>query len=150
MTQSEAHILLEKIVQKPVFAQALSQLKDKTEIAIRYENNEDFALFMHSGEVTIESRAAAGADVCYSVSAEGLRQLSDNDGDSLTKFGIAVLEQIVAGRVKVEICGSIWGVLTNGYVKIILAAGPEFLAFLAPYGLASIQKITAMLGKLKK
>jgi hypothetical protein len=149
ITHSEALQSLQDIAAKPVFSTAFHYLKKGTELALRLDDRIDFALFLTPQGVKVEERPAR-ADVEFSFTAEAVRQLSGHSGEQMAHFGIAVLEQIIAGQMKIRVCGSLWKVLTDGYVKMIIAAGPEFLAFLAQHGISSSQKIIELIRTLKK
>lgn len=148
MSHSEALDVLKKMTRKPVFSTALPLLKTGTELALRLEDRVEFALFWGDGEVRIEERSAQ-ADVEFSFTGEALRQLESHPGQQLAAFGIAVFEQIIAGQMKIRVRGSLWRLATGGYLQIILAAGPELLAFLASHGLSSTKKILDLMRSLK-
>lgn len=148
MSHSEALITLQKMAKKPVFSTALALLKQGTELALKLDDRVEFALFWRDGEVHVEERSAQ-ADVEFSFTGEALRQLEANPGEQLAAFGIAVLEQIIAGQMKIRVRGSVWRLATGGYLQIILAAGPELLTFLAGHGLSSTKKILDLMRSLK-
>lgn len=139
---------LRELAAKPVFAKALSHLKSPTELALRMDDRVEFALFMKNNAVHVEERTAK-ADVEFSFNAEALRQLGPHPGDQLASFGIAVMEQILAGQMKIRVRGSLWQLATGGYVQIVLAAGPELLSYLARHGLTNTSKIINLMRSFK-
>jgi hypothetical protein len=83
------------------------------------------------------------------VSPEAIAVLKNQPVEDLAAFGIEVVKQIIAEKIKVRVCGSVWNVMTKGYLGVIQAAGPEFLKFLASQGLTGISKIMALIKTLK-
>jgi hypothetical protein len=148
MVHSEALAVLQRIAGKPVFAKALPLLKPGTEIALRFEDRIDFALFYKDGSSQVAERKAR-ADLEFLISAEAVRILEQSAGDQMAQFGIEVMEQILAGRMKVRVTGSFWRVATGGYLQIILAAGPDLLSYLTTHGLSSSYKIIEYIKSLK-
>jgi hypothetical protein len=76
--------------------------------------------------------------------------LKEHPGEELGPLGVAVLREIVKGTIKVRVCGSIFGVLRNGYLTIIKDAGPDFANQLARYGFSGINKIMGLIKSLKR
>jgi len=148
MSYSEALEILSTTVQKPAFAQALKNLREGREIALRIENRFDFAVFFKDGLVQVEERSAQG-DVQFSLSSEAVRALSAHPADNMAAFGIAIMEQIAQGAASVRVTGSMWRVMTDGYLKIIVSAGPDFMSYLAKHGLSSMDKIVKVIRSLK-
>lgn len=148
MANDEVLKILREITAKPVFAKALSHLKPPGELALRLEDRNEYALFLKEGQVQLEERTAL-ADVEFSFNAEALRQLSGHPGEQLASFGIAVMEQILAGDMKIHVRGSLWRLATGGYVQIILASGPEMVTFLAKHGLTNTSKIISLMRSFK-
>lgn len=149
MEQSEALEVLNSICQKPVFALAFQHLKPGTELALRLDDRIEFALFKSNNMICVEERQSQ-ADVEFVFNSESVRQLQNHEGQGLSSFGIALAEQILAGHMRVRIRGSLFNVLRGGYIKMILAAGPEFLEYLALHGLTSTAKIVDLFRSLKK
>ena len=148
MVHSEALDVLRKIAQKPVFSTALPLLMEGTEIALRLDDRVEFALFWRDGKAQVEERTAQ-ADVEFSFTGEALRQMEANPAEHLAAFGIAVLEQGAAGQMRIKVRGSLWRLATAGYLQIVLAAGPELLAYLAKYGATNTKKIIDLMRSLK-
>lgn len=148
MAQSDVLEILKEIVRKPVFTKALVHLKAPGELALVLDDRLEFALFLRDGESTIVERKAQ-ADVEFSFNAEALRILQAHPGEQLANFGIAVMEQIVAGQMRIRVRGSLWRLATGGYVQIILAAGPDLLKYLAQHGINNTSKIIDLMRSLK-
>ena len=150
MGYQEALTILEKIVARPIFGPALRKLKTGTEIRILVDRQNEFALFHDGTSARIEERAARAPDVEYAISLEALRVLELHPGDNMAQFGIAVLEQVLAGGVQIRVCGSVMAVISGGYLNIIIAAGPDFYAYLSQHGVQNIGKITALFTSLRR
>lgn len=148
MVYQEAFEVLQKTADKPVFALAFSHLKNGRHIQIRMAEQK-FFLSENAGRVLVSEGPSALADIEFEVQPEGLRALSHHPGDSLSGFGIAVVEQIAAGQMKIHVIGSSWSILSGGYINLILAGGPEFMSFLASKGLHSVQSIISLIKSLK-
>ncbi|MGE0764680.1 MAG: hypothetical protein AB7N80_15500 [Bdellovibrionales bacterium] len=149
MSHQEVLDGLQSLAQKPVFITAFSHLQRGTELALRLDDRLEFALFRRDHEVCVEERQAT-ADVEFIFSSEALRQLQNHPGEQLASFGIALCEQILAGHIRLRVRGSILKILTGGYLQMILAAGPEFLQFLATHGMTNAAKIMDFMRSLKK
>ncbi|MBX7230577.1 MAG: hypothetical protein K1X29_00695 [Bdellovibrionales bacterium] len=148
MAHLETLEFLNLLVKKPVFPLAFKYLRPKTELAIIYDHRTEFALFENDHTVLVEERKAL-ADVVFLVNAEALRMLSQHPGDHLAGFGIAVIDQIIAGGIKIKVTGSFLSLTTGGYIKLILAAGPDFLGHLARHGVQGTKKIIEIMRSLK-
>ena len=148
MAQSDVLEMLREIIKKPVFAKALAHLKAPGELALCLEDRLEFALFLRDGQAVIEERKAR-ADVEFSFDAEALRQLQTQPGDHLATFGIAVMEQIIAGQMRIRVRGGLWKLATGGYIQIVLAAGPDLLKYLAHHGINNTSKIIGLMRSFK-
>lgn len=148
MTHHEALAALEELVTKPVFKSALGHIAGR-ELALSYEGRAEFALFLKDGVARVEERAAKNCDVEFVFKAEALRQLGRAEGQHLASFGIAVMEQVLAGQLKLRVRSGIWQLATGGYVQLILAAGPELMTFLAQHGITNSKKIIDLMRSLK-
>lgn len=129
---------------------ALRHLKKGHEIRLLLDAREECALFFQAGQVVLEQRPCPVADVEFTIGPEAIRLLSTHAGESVAQLGIDIVKEVVAGNVKIRVCGSILRVLTGGYLGIITSGGPEFMGYLATHGLTSIGKITKLIRSLKK
>ncbi|MCB0411867.1 MAG: hypothetical protein KDD22_05035 [Bdellovibrionales bacterium] len=138
------------VISKPVFAEGLRHLDAGQEIRILIDGQFESALFWDARQVQLEGRAANKPDVEFSFQLNSLPTLKALPEDDLAEFGIGIVKQIIAGNVRVRVCGSVWNVLTKGYLGIIKAAGPDFLKFLSQHGLSGIAKISSLIRNMKK
>lgn len=140
--------LQEHLTNKPVFAKALSQLSPGTEIQLLIEGRE-LALFYQDHVAQVMERPAHKPDVAFQLSPAALAELQLHPGTDMAEFGIAVVQQIIQGQIQVRVCGSLFGIMTKGYLNIIKAAGPDFMSFMAQHGFKSLQKIISLIKALK-
>lgn len=138
------------LVVKPVFTEGLRHLSKGTEIRILIDDRHETALFFDGNNAQLEDRPARNPDVEFTLLPSSYATLKALPGDDLAAFGIEIVKLILAGAVRVRLCGSTWNVLTKGYLKIIQAAGPDFLKFLAKHGLSGMGKITQAIRNLKR
>jgi hypothetical protein len=133
VVHNEALKYLQEIAAKPVFATALPLLKSGAELALRFDDRIEFALFWRDGQAHVEERTAQ-AEVEIAFSGEALRQLRADPAEHLASFGLALSEQILAGQMQVRVRGPVWRLATGGYWQIFALAGPEFLKWIAQSG----------------
>jgi hypothetical protein len=150
MPYEEAIELVRQFIEeKPACSQALAKLKKGVEIRVLLDGKDELAIF-HDGEKgRMEVRAASSPDVEFTVNTAAVQRLHGLSGDNMAKLGIEVVREIASGNASVRVCGSIFGVLRNGYLSIIKEAGPDFTKFLASYGLSSINKVIGVIKRLK-
>jgi len=148
VTHHEALSALQSLVQKPVFTTALGYISGR-DLALNFDGRVEFALYLQNGTARVEEREAKNCDVEFVFQAEALRQLGQSEGTHLASFGIAVMEQILARQLKIRVRSSAWRLATGGYVPLILAAGPELMAYLAQHGISNSKKIIDLMRSLK-
>ncbi len=148
MTHDEALAALQSLVEKPVFSTALTHISGR-ELALSFEGRVDFALFLKDGKATAVERTAKNCDVEFIFKAEALRQLGAHDGQHLASFGIAVMEQILAGHLKIRVRSNAWRLATGGYLQLVLAAGPELMTYLARHGITNTKKIIDLMRSIR-
>ena len=124
----------------PKCSEALEQLKSGVEIKLNFEHKDEAALFYNDGLELIH-RKANNYDVEFIIHLEALRQLHAKKNLNISEVGIEFLKQVLLGHAEIKIHGNILNILSNGYIKIIKLAGPDFLNFLSEHGLGSLQKI---------
>ena len=151
MASNDAFNLTREIIeQKTVFTKALKHLAPGTEIRVLLEGGSENALFFANGRPQLESRLSPHADVEFVLSYRALENLKSATGDDMGEFGILVAKQIMAGEIKLKVCGKVRHVLTRGYLTIVREAGPSFGKYLAQNGLTHLPKIISVIKKLKK
>lgn len=130
--------------------QAAQCLGKGVEIGIVLADTVDAAFFKNGSGAALEHRPAKNPDVIFRLSVSAADVLSSQSGLSLGHLGVEVLKQIVAGEIKIEVQGSLFSILKNGYLNIIKDAGAPFAQFLAEKGVSSLSKIPELIAKLKK
>lgn len=138
------------IEEKPAVAEALMELRQGTSIALLLDGKLEAYCFYSDEKAHLVEGTAPQSDVLFEVSTEAMRQLAALPCDHLAETGIEIVRQIVAGNVKIQLTGPSKNILTKGYLNIIKKAGPDFLNFLAQYGLKNMFKIIATIKKLRQ
>lgn len=147
----ESFELIKKFVEeKPACSKALKYLKEGVEISVNIENHTPCSLFMDGGQPRLEQREAKEPDVEFVLFPEAIRRLSGHPGNQMSSLGVEIIREIVAGHIKVHTIRGVTPILTQGYLKIIAAAGPDFAKCLAGYGLNSITQMALLIKHLKK
>ncbi|MCB0385272.1 MAG: hypothetical protein KDD43_07750 [Bdellovibrionales bacterium] len=144
------HVVHSFFTTKPAAKDALRHLKRGHEIRLLIDGRTECALFFEAGQVAFEQRPCPKADVEFSIGPEAIRLLSTHSGESVAQLGVDIVKEIIAGNVKLRVCGSILRILSGGYLAIITSGGPEFMGYLASHGLTSLGKITSLIRSLKK
>ncbi len=134
---------------KPIFSQALRELKPGCEIRVFLDEREEMSLNFSEGQSRLEHRPAPAADVEFHLSSDAIAFLLEQSGEDMAEFGVAVVRKILEGSVRVKIPGSFLAVLSGGYLNIIKAAGPDFAQFLATHGIRSLTKVISMMRSLR-
>ena len=135
---------------QPVFADGLQHLKKGREIRIIIDGTKECALFYSNGSPQLEERSAEKPDIEFQLHTEAIRRISASNPATMAEFGILVIKQILAQTIQIRVCTGLISIVQGGYLKIITAAGPEFLGFLAKHGLSNIGKIQGLIKSLKK
>ncbi len=131
----------------PSSNEAMKQLKAGTEIKLNFDDQFDAALFYHEDSAKLEKRAPQKYDVEFVLSAEAIRQLSSKENLTVAETGIEFLKLTLLNHIEIKKHGTVINFISNGYMKIVKLAGPEFLSFLASHGFGSIQKIVNYIRK---
>lgn len=148
--QDSLNDLRKYISESSVFEESLSQLKNRTEIALLLNHKHECALYYDGNKVQLDDRLAQNADVEFSLSPDAIGLLLNHPANDTAEFGIMVTKLILNGEIKIKILSSSWKILTKGYLKILQVAGPDFMKFLAENGLRNINKIASAIRSLGK
>ncbi|MCB0420531.1 MAG: hypothetical protein KDD61_06025 [Bdellovibrionales bacterium] len=124
---------------------ALKHLKKGTEIAILLEGRMPCALFFEENSVKFEKRPARSPDLTFFVYPEAVRRLSQLEGDNMTELGIEITREMALGTIELKVNGPISHLLTKGYYKILIEAGPDFLNYLKDMGVESWGRISELM-----
>ncbi len=134
-----------KLICQDVFTQGLRLLKPGKEIRIVVELRTEWALFYDGEFAKLQERPAESPDVEFHFTLDALRSLTHVSDYNMATLGIAVSKQVIEGSCRVRVVGSVWAVLSGGYLKIDQAAGPDFFAFLSQNGLKNLTKIQSFI-----
>ena len=126
----------------PAFQEAFDCLKPGSEISIEIEQ-QHFALKRLSKEVRLLPEKATAADVEFRLKDQAILELTSSNPQQMGDLGVQVLGLFSRGEVEIRVIGSVFSVLTGGYLKIIQRAGPEFMGVLKAKGFSSLRKISA-------
>lgn len=153
MSHRDLKSLTEKLelflTQEAACKQAAKSLSSGTEIGIVISEYADCAFFNGPAGAALEARQARNPDVSFHLSPTAIDILCTKKGINLGELGVEVLRQYLAGEVKIKVHGSLFSIMKNGYIKIIMDAGVPFAKFLAEHGVGSLSKIPDIIKKLR-
>ena len=135
---------------KPASQKAVRHLREGVEIGIVIGNQIDCALFSKDSAPILERRAANDPDVIFHISPESVDILSENPGNDVGDFGIALVKEALSGGVQIRIPGNMFSIARNGYISIIKEGGRKFASHLSIHGITGITKIMSVIKSLKK
>jgi hypothetical protein len=150
MTESQIFLMTQNFIEtKPAVALALKELKMGTSLSLNLEDREDCHCFFDQKSVQLKPGKGENSDVLFKINAEAVRRLSSLPCETLSETGIEIVREVLTGNIKIQLLSKPQNILTNGYLKIITAAGPDFLNFLAQHGLKNIFKIISFIKSMK-
>jgi hypothetical protein len=129
--------------------QALSSLKEGIEIGVVIGGSVECALFRRGENPVVEARPANKPDVIFQIRPESVYVLSQNTKDEIGDVGVAVLKEVLAGNIKIQIPGGIMNLISRGYLDIVRKGGAPVAAFLARHGLSSVSKIINAIKRMR-
>ena len=150
MTESQIFLMTQNFIEtKPAVTLALKELKNGTSLTLSLEEREDCHCFFDQKSARLIPGKGENSDVLFKINPEAVRRLSALPCETLSETGIEIVREVLAGNIQIQLLGSPKNILTNGYLKIISAAGPDFLNFLAQHGLKNIFKIISFIKSMK-
>ena len=130
---------------------AAEPLKAKVEIGIVINKNLPCAFFKQKdGKPKFEQREAVKPDVVFFLKPEGVDALLDDDTDDVAELGARLVKLYLGGMMDIKVPGSMFNLLTNGYLGIYRAGGLPFAKFIGAHGLSSLGKIKEFVQKLRQ
>lgn len=135
--------------QNPACQKAMGRLKDNTEMKILMEGQPECTLLYSGGQVQLIERKASKADIEFYFSQKLIDRLPTFPKEDLGALGVEVLKALSHADARLKVCGSVMSILRNGYLKILLDAGPEFTRALKGYGVVGVNKIIQVIRRLK-
>ena len=128
---------------------AAEPLKKGVEIGVVINDVVDCSFFKDGEDPRFEKRSAKNPDVVFYIAPDAIEALVAHETDDVGELGIAVAKQYLSGSVKIKVKGSIFSLLTNGYLGVIKSGGMSFTRFLAGHGLNGLGKIKDFMTKMK-
>lgn len=135
---------------RPASKVAADSLSDGVEIQIEINGSLTSAFSKKLDKPALEMRSAISPDFIFQINSNAIQQLVDHKGDDIGEIGIILAKAYLAKNIRIKFVGTVWNVLTKGYLGVIKSGGPSFLKFLASHGLSGISKIKEFLTHLKK
>ncbi len=129
--------------------QALAAIKENVEIGIVIGGIVECALYRRGDQPVVEQRPARDPDVIFHILPESVEILSSQTKDQIADIGIAILKEILAGNIRVEVPGRLWNLMKRGYLDVIKKGGAPVAAFLAHHGFTNVSKIITTIKKLR-
>jgi hypothetical protein len=163
-TTSEMNTVFEIFKQyfetKPCCLVGLRPLKERVEIFIVLRSSFkdqnapsiEAVLFRNGAQNVVErrSRPSSTSDVQFEMTSTAVHAVAAYDGNEVGQFGSLVVQQILAGEVRIKITGGFFALMSNGYLGIIKAGGSDFLKLLAQHGFSSLSKFPEIIKKLRQ
>lgn len=134
---------------RPASLKSIKHLRKGVEISIIIGHQMDCAYFNSDGAPTLEKRKAEKPDVIFLLKPESVDILCSQPGEDVGEFGIAVLKEYLSGGVRIQVPGSSFNIMKNGYLGIIKEGGVTFMKFLAMNGVSNITKVISLVKNLK-
>jgi hypothetical protein len=129
--------------------QALGSLKEGVEIGVVIGGSVECALFRQGESPVVENRPAHKPDVVFQIRPESVYVLSQSTKDEIGDVGVAVLKEVLAGNIKIQVPGGIFNLMSRGYLDIIRKGGAPVAAFLARHGFSSVSKIISAIKRMR-
>jgi hypothetical protein len=104
----------------------LSSLKAGTEFGITIGHVVQCALTMKDGEVVFEKRPAVQPDLIFYVKPESVAVVTGQNADQIATLGAAVMKEILAGNIHVELTSNFRALLDHGYIDILRRTGAQW------------------------
>ena len=101
----------------------LGALKEGTEFGITIGHVLQCALSSKNGEVSLEKRAATQPDLIFYVKPESVGVIVGQNGDQMATLGAAVMKEILAGNIHVELTSNFRAIIDHGYIEILRKTG---------------------------
>ena len=145
----EAAQLRDFFTSDPATREAMSRLAEGAEIRVCFPNGDRWVVYRSGKDVCFEPRSSDRADVEISIQDGGLGALPRLSGLNLGQLGVEVLKAMARKELKLRVCGSAIRIMRQGYIQLLLSAGPEFTKHLRELGLTSLPKILGAIKKIK-
>ncbi len=129
---------------------ALGKLRENVEIGIVVGGVLACAVFRRGSEIFVEKRDAAKPDFIFKLEPHTITVLAHQTRDEIGEIGLAVIKEMLAGSIQVQMPGGLMSVLRNGYVDVVSSGGAPVMKMLTKIGLGSPMKIVELFRKLRR
>lgn len=149
--QDDAFTLLKSFfTERKTSAFALANLRENVEIGIIIGGIISCAVFRRGREIFVEAREAVSPDFIFRLEPHTVTILATETPDETGEIGLAVIKEMLAGSIHVEMPGGLLSVLRNGYLEIVSSGGAPVARMLANVGLGSPMKIVELFRNLRR
>lgn len=132
----------------------LNALKEGTEFGITIGDVVQCALTTKNSEVVLEKRAAVEPDLIFYVKPESVGVITSQNADQMATLGAAVMKEILAGNIHVELTSNLRALLDHGYVEMLKKTGGEWtnkaIEVITQHAFTHMMKASAVLENFKK
>lgn len=150
MTPDEAFLLLRSFfTERKASRVALGKIRENVEIGVVIGGIISCAIFRQGEEIFVEKRAATTPDFIFKLDPETVTILAHHTPDDIAEIGLAIIKEMLAGSIHVEMPGGILSVLRNGYLEVIFSGGAPVRRMLTQIGLSSPSKLVELFRKLR-
>jgi hypothetical protein len=134
---------------KPASVKAVEHLSHKFLISIVLDGSQNTSFSKMAKKPCLDLTKAKDPDVEFLVSKKALDLILQNPGVDVGELGVDVVRQVLKGEIKIRLTGSVLGLFSKGYIKLIGNAGPAFTSELSKHGFKSIGKLKSVFEKLR-
>lgn len=129
---------------------ALGKLRESVEIEIVIGGMVRAAIFRRGTEIFVEKREALNPDFVFRIEPQTVSILAHQTPDEIAEIGLAIIKEMLAGSIRVEMRGGLISVLRNGYLELIASGGAPVMKLLTQIGLGSPTKIVELFRKIRR
>jgi hypothetical protein len=149
MTPDEAFLLLKNFfTERQAPRVALANLRENLEVSVVIGGMVPCAIFRQGKSIEVERREARNPDFIFKLEPQTVTILAQTP-DDIAEIGLAVLKEMLAGDIRLEMPGGLLSVLRGGYIDVISSGGAPVMRMLGQLGLTSPTKIVGFFRKLR-
>jgi hypothetical protein len=150
MTPDDAFLLLKKFfTEREMPRVALGNLRENLEVGVIIGDMVPCAIFRQGGSVIVEKRKAENPDFIFRLEPQTVTILSQTP-DDIAEIGLAILKEMLAGDIHLQMPGGLLSVLRGGYLEVISSGGAPVMKMLGHLGLSSPAKIVGFFRQLRR
>lgn len=146
--------LAELFREHPVWRRAAEPIADRAKSAVYFAHRpgEPWTLERRDGSTHLVPGRCQDPDLVFRFSPGAVRRLEAVEGD-VADFAIELFERAIDpdpdAHVDLRIAASFARLLSRGYVRLLLSAGPKLLAFGATHGVRDVGALRDLVVKLR-